>query len=67
LPRAQITRSTLTEREIQILELIGKGKSNSEISQALNLSEATVKHYITPLFRKLGVKNRTEAALSLTT
>jgi two-component system, NarL family, nitrate/nitrite response regulator NarL len=64
--RAELVRSRLTEREVQILELIGKGKSNIEISQALELSEATVKHYITPLFRKLGVKNRTEAALSLT-
>lgn len=64
--RAEMAKSRLTEREMQILELIGKGKSNIEISQALELSEATVKHYITPLFRKLGVKNRTEAALSLT-
>lgn len=64
--RAEMAKSRLTEREMQILELIAKGKSNIEISQALELSEATVKHYITPLFRKLGVKNRTEAALSLT-
>lgn len=66
IQRAEMAKSRLTEREMQILELIGKGKSNIEISQALELSEATVKHYITPLFRKLGVKNRTEAALSLT-
>jgi two-component system, NarL family, nitrate/nitrite response regulator NarL len=66
IQRADLVSSRLTEREVQILELIGKGKSNIEISQALELSEATVKHYITPLFRKLGVKNRTEAALSLT-
>jgi two-component system, NarL family, nitrate/nitrite response regulator NarL len=64
--RTELANSRLTEREMQILELIAKGKSNIEISQALDLSEATVKHYITPLFRKLGVKNRTEAALSLT-
>jgi two-component system, NarL family, nitrate/nitrite response regulator NarL len=55
--------STLTDREMQILELIGQGTSNHDISKKLQLSEATVKHYITPLFRKLGVKNRTEAAI----
>jgi two-component system, NarL family, nitrate/nitrite response regulator NarL len=55
--------STLTEREMQIFELIGLGTSNQDISKKLQLSEATIKHYITPLFRKLGVKNRTEAAI----
>lgn len=55
--------SMLTQRERQILSLIKKGKPNAEIARKLKLSEATVKHYITPLFRKLGVKNRTEAAL----
>jgi DNA-binding NarL/FixJ family response regulator len=53
----------LTRREKQILELIRKGRPNAEIARKLKLSEATVKHYITPMFRKLGVKNRTEAAL----
>jgi two-component system, NarL family, nitrate/nitrite response regulator NarL len=55
--------TTLTQRELQILDLIARGESNSAISKNLKLSEATVKHYITPLFRKLGVRNRTEAAL----
>lgn len=54
---------SLTQREQQILSLIGKGKPNADIAKKLKLSEATVKHYITPLFRKLGVNNRTEAAL----
>jgi len=57
--------STLTEREEQILDLIGIGQNNLEIAGKLNLSEATIKHYITPLFRKLRVKNRTEAALKI--
>lgn len=55
--------STLTQRERQILNLIRKGRPNAEIARKLKLSEATIKHYITPLFRKLGVRNRTEAAL----
>lgn len=55
--------SLLTRRERQILELIRKGFPNADIAKKLKLSEATVKHYITPLFRKLSVRNRTEAAL----
>ncbi len=58
-----IRLSTLTTRERQIFSLIGMGANNLEIAQKLKLSEFTVKHYITPLFRKLGVRNRTEAAL----
>jgi two-component system, NarL family, nitrate/nitrite response regulator NarL len=52
-----------TKRERQILDLIGKGLSNLDIAKKLKLREETVKHYNTPLFRKLGVRNRTEAAL----
>lgn len=53
----------LTKREMQILKLIQLGFPNADIAKKLKLSEATVKHYITPLFRKLSVRNRTEAAL----
>jgi two-component system, NarL family, nitrate/nitrite response regulator NarL len=53
----------LTQRESQILELIGKGLSNLDIAKKLKLREETVKHYNTQMFRKLGVRNRTEAAL----
>jgi two-component system, NarL family, nitrate/nitrite response regulator NarL len=53
----------LTKRESQILDLIGKGLSNQDIAKKLKLREETVKHYNSPLFRKLGVRNRTEAAL----
>ncbi len=55
--------SNLTLRERQILELIGKGFSNLDIAKKLKLREETVKHYNTQMFRKLGVRNRTEAAL----
>lgn len=55
--------SNLTLRERQILELIGKGFSNSDIAKKLKLREETIKHYNTQMFRKLGVRNRTEAAL----
>lgn len=53
----------LTEREAQIFALIGRGLNNIEIAEALGLSENTIKHYITPLLTKLGVRNRVEAAL----
>jgi DNA-binding NarL/FixJ family response regulator len=53
----------LSEREGQILGLIAKGFSNKEIGLQLELSDKTVKHYVTNLFQKLGVRNRTEAAI----
>ncbi len=53
----------LTQRESEILELIGQGRSNGEIAAELGLSENTIKHYITPLLHKLGVRNRIEAAI----
>ena len=53
----------LTERERQILELLATGRSNKEIACELNLSEKTVKHYVTNILQKLQVRNRVEAAL----
>lgn len=53
----------LTEREREIVALLGDGLSNQEIAQELGLTENTIKHYITPILQKLGVRNRTEAAL----
>jgi two-component system, NarL family, nitrate/nitrite response regulator NarL len=57
-------RATLTKREREIFELLAEGLSNQEISARVGLSENTVKHYMTPLMQKLGVRNRTEAALA---
>ena len=53
----------LTERERQILELLATGCSNKEIARDLDLSEKTVKHYMTNILQKLQVRNRVEAAL----
>lgn len=55
--------ASLTHRERQIFELLGKGQSNQDIAARIGLSENTVKHYMTQLMQKLGVRNRTEAAL----
>lgn len=53
----------LTEREREVLECVASGMSNKEAGAKLNLSEKTVKHYMTIIMEKLGVRNRTEAAL----
>ena len=55
--------SSLTQRETDILELLAEGKSNRDISRALFLSEKTVKAHLAAIFRKLGVTNRTQAAM----
>ena len=53
----------LTAREFEILQLIAEGKSNKEIALALHLTEGTVKGYVSTVFDKLGVADRTQAAL----
>jgi two-component system, NarL family, nitrate/nitrite response regulator NarL len=62
---AELATNSLTERESQIHALIAKGISNRDIADRLSLSEATIKQYASQLFKKLGVKNRVEAALLL--
>jgi two-component system, NarL family, nitrate/nitrite response regulator NarL len=56
-------RSALTQRERQVFDLLGEGLSNQQIAERVGLTENTIKHYMTPLLHKLGVRNRTEAAL----
>jgi DNA-binding NarL/FixJ family response regulator len=56
--------SALTQRETDILALLAEGKSNRDISRALYLSEKTVKAHLAAIFRKLGVTNRTQAAMA---
>ncbi|MCP1538843.1 response regulator transcription factor [Methylorubrum extorquens] len=57
----------LTVRQLEVLSLIGKGLSNREIADVLRIAEATVKIHVSAVFRALGVRNRTEAALILPT
>lgn len=54
---------SLTQREHDILELLAEGQSNREIAGRLYLSEKTVKAHLAAIFRKLGVTNRTQAAM----
>jgi DNA-binding NarL/FixJ family response regulator len=53
----------LTERELEVLELIGRGKSNSEIAESLILGEATVKTHVGRIFSKLEVRDRSQAVV----
>jgi NarL family two-component system response regulator LiaR len=51
----------LTERELEILDLLVEGKTNGEIAQTLCLSQGTVRFHVSNILSKLGVNNRTEA------
>ena len=53
----------LTDREREILALIGNGLTNREIGERVFLSEKTIKHYVTNILQKLQVRSRVEAAL----
>lgn len=57
--------ASLTPREMQVLELVAIGMSNKHMAIKLDLREKTVKHHMTQIFTKLGVANRTEAAMAL--
>jgi DNA-binding NarL/FixJ family response regulator len=51
----------LTERELEVLQLLAKGRQNKEIANDLVISERTVKFHVSAILGKLGVGNRTEA------
>jgi DNA-binding NarL/FixJ family response regulator len=53
----------LTEREREILSLLARGASNREISQSLFIASGTVKNHLSNIMGKLGVRDRTQAAL----
>ena len=53
----------LTKRELDVLRLISEGCSNKKISDGLSISERTVKNHISHIFRKIGVEDRTQAAV----
>ncbi len=55
--------NSFSERESHLLRLVAEGLTNREISATLHLAEKTVKNQLTGIFRRLGVRNRTEAAI----
>ncbi len=54
---------TLSERELDVLRLIALGYSNPDIAQRLHLSAGTVRNYVSVILQKLGVEDRTQAAV----
>jgi DNA-binding NarL/FixJ family response regulator len=56
----------LTDRERQILELIGEGLTNRQIGERIFLAEKTIKNYVSSLLAKLGLERRTQAAVFAT-
>jgi two-component system, NarL family, response regulator DevR len=56
-------RAALSASQLAILRLISRGHSNREIAAEVHLSENTVKTHVQEIFRKLGVRNRVEAAI----
>lgn len=57
--------STLTPQQYKVLGMLSDGLLNKQIAYDLNVSEATIKAHMTAIFRKLGVKNRTQAVILL--
>ena len=53
----------LTNREIQVLKLLAIGKLNRQIAEELEISERTVKNHVSNIFKKIDVKDRTQAAV----
>ena len=53
----------LTRREYDVLKLLAEGYFNKEIASTLNISERTVKNHVSNIFKKIGVSDRTQAAV----
>jgi len=56
--------SNLSSREVQVLRMASRGLTNAEIARELGVSVHTVKFHLASVYKKLGVANRTEAAVS---
>ncbi|MGD8997934.1 MAG: response regulator transcription factor, partial [Anaerolineae bacterium] len=61
--REEAPLEELTEREIEVLQLAGKGITNREIADRLSISHRTVQAHLSHIFSKLGVGSRTEAVV----
>lgn len=60
---ASLLSEKLTEREVGVLRLIAKGMNNRDIASQLHLSEGTVRNHVSAILEKLGVSDRTQAAV----
>jgi DNA-binding NarL/FixJ family response regulator len=63
--RPTLAESGLSEREMDVAELVARGATNGEIARSLHISEATVKTHLTRVYSKVGVRTRTQLALAL--
>jgi DNA-binding NarL/FixJ family response regulator len=57
-----IGREELSQRELEVLELVAMGQSNKEIAKRLNISDKTARNHVASCLVKLGADDRTEAA-----
>ncbi|WAL69620.1 response regulator transcription factor [Amycolatopsis cynarae] len=62
-PRGHPALAALTPRELEVLGLLGRGRSNAELAEELTLSEATVKTHVARIFAKLSLRDRAQAVV----
>jgi DNA-binding NarL/FixJ family response regulator len=62
-PDASVPVAGLTEREVDVLRLVGAGRANKEIASALGIGERTARTHVSNILGKLGLSSRTQAAL----
>ena len=64
VPTPQVNyQQLLSKREIEVLKLIGQGKTNQEIAQELYITEGTVKNYVTRILSQLEMRDRIQAVI----
>jgi DNA-binding NarL/FixJ family response regulator len=63
MPAIHRDLAVLTRRELEVLTLLGRGLSNTELAQQLTLSEATVKTHVARIFAKLALRDRAQAVV----
>lgn len=61
--KTDLSKYNLTEREMDVLKLIGDGFSNKEIAAEIHLGEGTIRNYVTSLLEKLELRDRTQLAI----
>jgi two-component system, NarL family, nitrate/nitrite response regulator NarL len=63
LNRTEVPPSGLTLRQLEVINMLGRGFSNKEIARTLDVAERTVKAHVSAVFEALNVRNRTQAVL----